>query len=172
MGSRKRITAALVGLVLLVVAGWLAQRQAQRDSATPPTPSVSASATTPPSPATKSGTTTRPGGTTTARASATVPGTASGLAVSALSELPQQALVTWRLIERGGPFPYPRNDGVPFENRERLLPQQKSGYYREYTVPTPGSPDRGPRRLVTGAAHELFYTGDHYGSFVVVDTDR
>ncbi|MFI6321281.1 ribonuclease domain-containing protein [Nonomuraea sp. NPDC050556] len=89
----------------------------------------------------------------------------------ALSSLPPQAAQTWRLIERGGPFPYPR-DGVTFENRERQLPQQRRGYYREYTVPTPGRSDRGARRLVTGRSSEVYYTGDHYRTFVKVDVNR
>jgi guanyl-specific ribonuclease Sa len=50
-----------------------------------------------------------------------------------------------------------------------LLPLKDSGYYREYTVRTPGSDDRGPRRMVTGQGRELYYTEDHYRSFVVVD---
>ncbi|MEU7003429.1 ribonuclease domain-containing protein [Nonomuraea sp. NPDC046570] len=89
----------------------------------------------------------------------------------ALSALPPEAAQTWKLIQRGGPFPY-RRDGTTFQNRERLLPQQKLGYYKEYTVPTPGSRDRGARRLVTGKGTELYYTGDHYRSFVTVDVKR
>jgi guanyl-specific ribonuclease Sa len=101
-----------------------------------------------------------------------VAGADSGLPVRALSTLPREAGDTWKLIQAGGPFPYPRNDDVVFANRERLLPQKNSGYYHEYTVRTPGSPDRGARRLVTGEAAELYYTGDHYSSFVVVDPSR
>lgn len=78
--------------------------------------------------------------------------------------LPVEARRVIALIAAGGPFPY-RQDGVTFENRENLLPRQPSGYYREYTVDTPGSPDRGPRRLVRGKAGELYYTDDHYASF-------
>ncbi len=72
------------------------------------------------------------------------------------------------LIEAGGPFPH-EQDGTTFDNRERLLPQQPSGHYREYTVETPGSPDRGARRLVVGGAGETFYTRDHYRSFIQID---
>ena len=79
---------------------------------------------------------------------------------------------TWRLVRQGGPFPYPRNDGVVYENRENVLPGKGSGYYHEYTVPTPGSADRGARRLITGSGGELYYTGDHYQTFVVVDPSR
>ncbi len=90
----------------------------------------------------------------------------------ALSTLPPEAAGTWDLIQRGGPFPYPRDDGTVFANREKLLPAKDSGYYREYTVCTPNSSERGARRLVTGAGKELYYTEDHYKSFVKVDPDR
>jgi ribonuclease T1 len=86
-----------------------------------------------------------------------------------LSSLPPQARDTYRLIHEGGPFPY-RKDGTTFFNRERLLPSKARGYYREYTVPTPGSRDRGPRRIVCGGPQPTrpeacYYTGDHYASF-------
>jgi guanyl-specific ribonuclease Sa len=81
-----------------------------------------------------------------------------------LDRLPKEAHDTIRLIARNGPFPY-RQDGVVFENREGRLPRKPGGYYREYTVVTPGSPDRGARRLVRGSQEELFYTDDHYDSF-------
>lgn len=85
------------------------------------------------------------------------------------SELPSQAHDTIRLIDQGGPFPYPR-DGIVFSNREGVLPQQSGGYYHEYTVITPGSPDRGARRVITGKrAHEDYYTADHYRTFDLVD---
>lgn len=82
----------------------------------------------------------------------------------ALADLPPEARETIRLIKRGGPLPHAR-DGVLFGNYERLLPRRKKGYYREYTVKTPGAKDRGARRIVAGAAGELYYTGDHYRSF-------
>ncbi|MFE0044108.1 ribonuclease domain-containing protein [Streptomyces albireticuli] len=85
------------------------------------------------------------------------------------SDLPSQAHDTIRLIDAGGPFPYPK-DGTVFSNREGVLPKQTSGYYHEYTVKTPGSPDRGARRVVTGQkSHEDYYTGDHYETFDLVD---
>ncbi|HVK22934.1 MAG TPA: ribonuclease domain-containing protein [Actinokineospora sp.] len=146
MGSRKRITAALVGLVVLVLAGWLVRDLGSDEPAAAPA--------------------------TASAGSVAVPGAASGMSVRPLSELPAQAADTWALIQRGGPFPYPRNDGTTFQNREKLLPAKSSGYYREYTVPTPGSPDRGARRLIAGSENELYYTADHYGSFVVVDPTR
>ncbi|WP_375490081.1 ribonuclease domain-containing protein [uncultured Jatrophihabitans sp.] len=97
---------------------------------------------------------------------------ASASAPVALSSLPPQAAQTVALIDRGGPFPYPRNDGVVFHNDEHHLPREPDGYYREYTVPTPGSPDRGARRLVRGQDGRFWYTGDHYASFQEVDVRR
>jgi len=87
--------------------------------------------------------------------------------------LPPEAIDTLRLIERGGPFPYPR-DGVTFQNREHRLPERPRGYYREYTVPTPGSPDRGARRIIAGGdpPEVYYYTGDHYRSFRPAEPPR
>lgn len=76
-----------------------------------------------------------------------------------------------QLIERGGPFPY-RQDGQVFQNREGILPKQKQGYYHEYTVETPGSEDRGARRIISGANGEFYYTDDHYSSFKVILTNE
>lgn len=132
MSSRTRITSALIGLIVLVLAGWLVREQLPDD---------------------------------------TPPRSDSGLTARALSELPVEAADTWRLIEQGGPFPFPQ-DGVVFENREKLLPSKESGYYREYTVLSTGDGDRGPRRLVRGEGGELYYTDDHYRSFVVVQPGR
>ncbi|MDN4642881.1 ribonuclease domain-containing protein [Arthrobacter sp. PsM3] len=88
----------------------------------------------------------------------------SGLPEVRASELPAEARQTLALIARGGPYPYPR-DGVTFGNFERILPRQSSGYYKEYTVSTPGEADRGARRIVAGQAGEKYYTPDHYSSF-------
>jgi ribonuclease T1 len=87
----------------------------------------------------------------------------------ALTQLPEQARQTEQLIRSGGPFPYAK-DGSVFGNRERQLPREKRGYYREYTVKTPGSRDRGARRIVCGGAkpaapEACYYTADHYTSF-------
>jgi ribonuclease T1 len=86
-----------------------------------------------------------------------------------LAELPREARTTKQLILDGGPFPY-RKDGTTFFNRERLLPSQPRGFYREYTVRTPGSRDRGARRIVCGGRQPsqpdaCYYTADHYASF-------
>lgn len=146
MTPARRLTVALLGLIALVVVGYFAKDL----SGSTPGP------TSAPAPA----------------SAAPVPGASSGLPVEELSDLPEQARETWELIERGGPFPYPDRDGTTFGNREERLPERPGDYYREYTVPTPGSDDRGARRLVTGSADEVFYTGDHYASFVVVDVTR
>lgn len=143
--SRRKITAALIGLLILVVGGWLIQE-------------VLATGGSPAG-----------GGAPAATDSAAVPGADSGLRVVGMSTLPDEAVAIAELIEDGGPFPYPGKDGSVFHNREGLLPSEETGYYREYTLPTPGSSDRGARRFVTGDEDELFYTPDHYRSFVVVD---
>jgi ribonuclease T1 len=84
------------------------------------------------------------------------------------AELPKQGAQTYALIHQGGPFAHEK-DGVVFGNRERLLPAQKRGYYREYTVTTSGSRDRGARRIVCGGPAKTpdtcYYTADHYASF-------
>ena len=91
-----------------------------------------------------------------------------GAATVRVTELPRQGRETYELIRQGGPFPHDK-DGTVFGNRERLLPSEKRGYYREYTVLTPGSRDRGARRIVCGGPprtpHACYYTADHYASF-------
>jgi ribonuclease T1 len=112
-----------------------------------------------------------PGSTATAAAGSPgasgVPSWARGMPVVGVGRLPAQARDTLRIIDAGGPFPY-RQDGTVFGNRERLLPPQPRGHYHEYTVPTPGSPDRGARRIVTGESRETYYTDDHYRTFKAV----
>ena len=82
----------------------------------------------------------------------------------AVAELPPEAQRTVRAIRDSGPFRYER-DGAVFGNFERLLPRRARGYYREYTVETPGLKHRGARRIVSGAKGELYYTDDHYRTF-------
>lgn len=94
---------------------------------------------------------------------------AAPLQTVARSELPAQAQTMMTLIEQGGPFKYDK-DGTVFGNREKILPARQRGYYREYTVKTPGERSRGARRIVCGgqqprAPDACFYTDDHYGSF-------
>jgi len=78
-------------------------------------------------------------------------------------ELPPEAHVTLALIATDGPYPYDQ-DGSTFQNREGILPERRLGFYREFTVETPGSPDRGARRLVVGDDQAAYYTADHYDS--------
>ncbi|QWT47481.1 ribonuclease domain-containing protein [Azospira inquinata] len=96
----------------------------------------------------------------------------SSAGVVRAQDLPQEAWDTLSLIKRGGPFPYARDGGV-FGNYERRLPSRPRGYYREYTVPTPGLRNRGPRRIIAGqgpgqdvrTSGEYYYSDDHYRSF-------
>lgn len=81
-----------------------------------------------------------------------------------LAQLPPEARQTLALIKQGGPYPYAKDHSV-FHNREGRLPLQYKGYYREYTVPTPGLTHRGARRIVAGAMGDYWYTGDHYRTF-------
>jgi ribonuclease T1 len=100
---------------------------------------------------------------TTGAAAIAIP-TVSDLPTIAVEELPIEAIETLALIDAGGPYPYRQDDGI-FQNREQLLPSRSGDHYREYTVDTPGSPDRGARRIVTGADGERYWTDDHYDSF-------
>jgi ribonuclease T1 len=93
----------------------------------------------------------------------------SGLETMALADLPREGRTTYARILQGGPFTSDK-DGSSFGNRERMLPRQPRGYYREYTVRTPGSRDRGARRIVCGGQQPrqpdaCYYTSDHYSSF-------
>lgn len=104
------------------------------------------------------------------RSSAGVSGPAwvpHGMGTVRESQLPPEARGTLALIDKGGPFPYAK-DGVVFGNFEGRLPGHQRGYYHEYTVRTPGSRDRGARRIVTGQSGETYYTDDHYNSFRAV----
>ena len=97
------------------------------------------------------------------------PETGASLTTVQLAALPSEARQTEELIRKGGPFAYAK-DGSVFGNRERLLPAGPRGYYREYTVKTPGARDRGARRIVCGGSQPTkpdacYYTGDHYASF-------
>jgi ribonuclease T1 len=131
---------AFLVVALVAVAGYLTRRSFVDDPAAPPGVSQSAGS----------------------QAGQRTP--VSGLPTVSVAELPREAVSTLALIDKGGPFPYDK-DGSTFGNNERLLPQQQRGYYREYTVPTPGSRDRGARRLVAGREGDVYYTSDHYESF-------
>ena len=107
-----------------------------------------------------------------ARTPAPIPLPGSAVASVAVSGLPVQGREVMEQIRQGGPFRYEK-DGTVFGNRERLLPGQKRGYYREYTVPTPGLSHRGARRIVCGGQKPripdaCYYTEDHYSSFRLI----
>lgn len=92
----------------------------------------------------------------------------AGFATIVKDDLPREGQMTLDLIKQGGPFAY-RKDGTVFQNREKRLPVKPRGYYREYTVPTPGIAGRGARRIVAGSRGEFYYTDDHYRTFKLIE---
>lgn len=145
LGSRQVLLGVLA--VAVVVLAWVVVRAAQGPVTSSTPTGQGAAATAGPAP----------------HISGTDPD--SGLPWIAESSLPRQAEDTLALIRAGGPFPYPRSDNRAFTNREALLPGRTRGYYREFTVVTPGSADRGARRIITGSSGEKYWTDDHYASF-------
>lgn len=156
----RRSGLALAVVVVMVLGGWLLfSFRPGADVGTPAPPTRAAEAPTP----------TRTIGTAGAqptverRGQQTDP--ATGLPWISTSELPPQARDVLRRIDAGGPFTYDK-DGSTFNNFEGVLPERPPGYYKEYTVETPGSRDRGARRIVTGDNDRIrFWTDDHYNSF-------
>lgn len=152
--TRARSLAAAVLVAVLAGLGWWVQAGADRGGAagSPASETASSPASDPASdPADE----------------APLTDEVSGLRYVALADLPAEAADTIALVDGGGPFPY-EQDGSTFGNDEGLLPDRPDGYYREYTVETPGSDDRGARRIVGGAEGELYWTEDHYESFEVI----
>jgi ribonuclease len=71
-------------------------------------------------------------------------------------------------IRRGKKLEH-RNDGSFFGNRERRLP--KGGdreFYREFVHKMKGISFPGPQRVIIGKDGSVWYTGDHYATFVQV----
>lgn len=95
----------------------------------------------------------------------------AGMPIIEMDSLPPEAIETINLIWSNGPYPFDKDD-TTFQNREGFLPDEAGGYYREYTVITPGLNHRGARRIVSGASGELYYTDDHYESFSWINTQR
>jgi ribonuclease T1 len=151
--SRRRALVVAVGALIVLAAAWALLQTNSSDTTTP-----------------TAGTSTR--GTTSAGT------TDDGTPTCPLSALPREAVDTVRVIHAGAPFPFPRNDGVVFGNREGHLPQRARGYYHEYTVITPGAKNRSTRRIITGGAPltnplQYLYTADHYDSFcLITDAER
>jgi guanyl-specific ribonuclease Sa len=146
----RRWTIPILVLLAIAMFVWSQQR------ATTPVP-----AALPPTPSTGDGSPTSP-------PPANAPGASSNS-----DALPPEVASTLSLIQHSGPFPY-RQDGVVFQNREHLLPEETNGYYHEYTVPTPGAGDRGARRIITGGDPPIvyYYTDDHYRSFRTLEVAR
>ncbi|WP_097240269.1 MULTISPECIES: ribonuclease [unclassified Streptomyces] len=130
-------------------------------------PKAAASATTAAAPKPSAPKPSPPAGTAPAAAGTWVPADPA-LADVCRTKLPSQAQDTLGLIAKGGPYPYNR-DGIVFENRESRLPRKADGYYHEFTVVTPGSNDRGTRRVVTGNSGEQYWSPDHYATFQEID---
>src|SRR5688500_20153222 len=87
--------------------------------------------------------------------------------------LPAEARQTLERIKADGPLADPQ-DGRVFSNRDLLLPAKNRGYYREYTVRTPGARERGARRICAGGGGEYYYTDEHCRAFqsIAVDMGR
>lgn len=145
-----RVKAALGAVVALLAAGGIAIPGLLGDEPSPPPPAGPSQVQEPADPPNPSG---EPEGSS-----------AANLDSDEFSGI----VATLAAIESGDPLPYSQ-DGQTFQNREGLLPPEPLGYYREYTVDTPGSPDRGARRLVIGEGGETYYTSDHYASFTRID---
>ena len=155
MRNRSILPLLLTGLVVLALFafggnGFLGQLT---ESTTP-----EAASTAEPAPGAASGTPPAPAPPPPA------PENPSGLPEVRESALPAEGRKILNLIRAGGPYRYSQDDQT-FGNFERILPRRDRGYYREYTVPTPGEPDRGARRIVAGAGGDKYYTDDHYESF-------
>jgi ribonuclease T1 len=155
MRNRSILPLLLAGLVVLALfafggTGFLGQ---VTENTTP-----GAASTAEPGPGAASGTPAAPA------PPAPAPENPSGLPEVGESALPAEGRRVLNLIRAGGPYRYSQDDQA-FGNFERILPRRDRGYYREYTVPTPGEPDRGARRIVAGAGGDKYYTDDHYESF-------
>ena len=144
--GRRSLVGLLIAIALAVVVWWTQGDDAARDPSAAPSSAAS--------PATASSTVPTDGGTDPD----------SGLPWVAEADLPPEAIDTLALIDADGPYPYEEDDTV-FSNREGILPDQAQGYYREYTVETPGLDHRGAKRIVTGSGGEYYWTEDHYSSF-------
>lgn len=171
MNRNRSKLVAFAGLVIAVVVLVVAMVGGGSLTAQTTTPEPGSTPTSPTAAAT--------GGATPAVADSAVPAdpavpavaNPSSLPAINASQLPKEARQTLALIAQGGPYPYER-DGVNFGNFEGLLPKKSGGFYKEYTVPTPGESDRGARRIVVGKDSAKYYTPDHYESFTFIVEDK
>ncbi|MFJ3902499.1 ribonuclease domain-containing protein [Streptomyces sp. NPDC090025] len=158
--------ALLAGLALLLtgLTGLTGCSSASSSGSAATAPGAASRTATAPAPTRTAAPSRTPGAPTRTAAPSRAPSAASGLPTVRAADLPPEARRTLALIRSDGPFPYAK-DGSVFGNFERELPRRPRGYYREYTVKTPGGRDRGARRIVTGQDGEIYYTADHYASF-------
>ena len=168
MTQRRSLVGLLVALAMTALVWWTQGDDAARtDAGGDPSSSPSASASVPDGEPSQESSqagspTAEPTGSGNAAPSGTDPD--SGLPWIAVDRLPAEAHETLATIDRGGPYPYEEDD-TTFQNREGILPDRQEGYYREYTVETPGLDHRGALRIVTGSNGEYYWTDDHYSSF-------
>ncbi|MEV7772312.1 ribonuclease [Kitasatospora sp. NPDC086791] len=172
MTSRRNPLVVVAVLILALLAGvgyLLADKGSShpKAAASPSAAGAGSSAPKPSAPKPSAPKPSPPGGGAPAAAGTWVPADPA-LADVCRTKLPSQAQDTLGLIAKGGPYPYNR-DGIVFENRESRLPKKADGYYHEFTVLTPGSNDRGTRRVVTGTAGEQYWSPDHYATFQEID---
>ncbi len=163
LGKRTTQVLSTVASVLLLVAVWWLQAQGDDDGGSRAEDRVSSSST--PTPGGSQPASPTPRSTSTSSATSVGSADEDGIPYVDLADLPPEATETVRLIDAGGPFPYPGKDGSAFGNFEGILPDRQRGYYAEYTVETPGLDHRGARRIIAGDGGELYWTGDHYESF-------
>jgi ribonuclease T1 len=150
------VVGALLVLVVGGLIGW-SLRGASSSSTTAPSASARATQAAGQRPTTT---------TTTKKPSKCVP--ISGVDMVSVDKLPSQAIDTLQSIAAGPPYPF-KKDGVVFQNRERILPKESKSYYHEFTVVTPGSSDRGAKRIIVGGCDERWYTEDHYATFRLIE---
>lgn len=179
MRNPRTVLLALAAVVLLALWWWAdsdtgpsgddAGPEARATASAPAAPASGAASSAPTSATSSAATASGSPATSSAVPSASASAVESVDPVSGLlwvdeADLPPEAWDTLQLIDDGGPFPYDEDDGT-FGNFEGILPSEPRGYYREYTVDTPGLSHRGARRIIAGDGGELYYTQDHYASF-------
>lgn len=171
--KRKQLATLIAGVIAVLIvlgAAFLINKLGANDAAAPAASSAKTStgktSSAKPTPATS-------GSSASAAASrkTDAPANPSKLPVIKASQLPKEGQQTLALIGKGGPYPYDR-DGINFGNFEGVLPKQPGGYYREFTVPTPGASNRGAKRIIVGNGGEKYYTEDHYASFSFIQEDQ
>ena len=175
--KRKQLATLIAGVIAVLIvlgAAFLINKLGANDAAAPAASSAKAStgktSSAKPTPA-SSGSTPSSSASAAANSKTNAPANPSKLPVIKASQLPKEGQQTLALIGKGGPYPYDRDD-INFGNFEGVLPKQPGGYYREFTVPTPGASNRGAKRIIVGKSGEKYYTDDHYASFSFIQEDQ